>query len=421
MVALIQGLDALVKELAPKKDDQHTTEPSAIPSTADAPVAILPPPPGPTKLWDMVRDIRRRCFFRIQRLWDDLSDVSPYKPTATYLARILYIVSQCILRKQVESCRELALNILQRFPPTASNVRDLYEPLCIQLVATLKAHKISLASSPFVDLLQIVIGAYLRDVLGKKPASTTFSIRRVGCPRALFCQDCDLVNELLNDPSRNFMVSYWTIKRRQHIDKHLSSAKDLCTAVHKTFSSRKVSTTITKRKTLIDAAQALVAARKWSQNQIAATVFLQRLGGEGTTREIMKERWGDVDAALKGEKWFDKLGAPAPSAIVPPSSHRPPTTQVPLPQGTKRKGSDLQPGFSGSVTRSSAIASSSTNGLEGAVNSALSTRLPPTALGVAMVAPIIPSGTRTKQTARKSTRPVVQLGPVIDLTLEDSD
>jgi len=215
------------------------------------------------------------------------------------------------------------------------------------------------------------------------------------------------------------MTSYWAVKRRQHIDMHLQSARDMCTLAHMTISARKTATTITKSKTLTDASKALIEARGWTQKQAFAKTFLQQLGGEAVLKEIMKERWIDVVAALNGERWFGESCAAPPRTIVPPAFHQLPATQVPLPQGTKRKGPSLQPGPSGSATRSADVDSSSGNSLEAAMYSALAADPPATSSGETLrILPMPIPTRRTKQTARKNTHgTTTRLAPTVNSAL----
>jgi hypothetical protein len=82
--------------------------------------------------------------------------------------RIIEIIEQTIISANLDVCRTLFVDVLKNTGTSAEKFTQTYTPLIPRLRVLLQARNIDLWVPPFVDLFQILVGSYLRDVLGKK-------------------------------------------------------------------------------------------------------------------------------------------------------------------------------------------------------------------------------------------------------------
>ncbi|KIM42098.1 hypothetical protein M413DRAFT_126557 [Hebeloma cylindrosporum] len=347
----------------------------------------------------IIDDLMKECLEIAALQWSDAA-VSYMAPSHSYyhaqntnaqaqsctvkINRIIEIIELAIHSGQMDVCRTLFADIL-RSPGTSGNkVATLYSPLIPRLRTLLTMLNQDLCSPPFVDLMQVIVATYLKDVLGGRGAFNCL-LRKVGCG----CMDCQPLDKFLLDPSVSNATFRLVQNRRLHLETRLSSANDLCT-FQTIRSGSPHGLMVTKRPEV-------VLASSWNTRQKDAKAFLASIGTDDVISRIMGPRYPDVTQALNGVKAFASgLATPAASGI----SHFTPATHA-VPASRAAAATTIPPGTATATNRFPQAAASSSS----SPNNARQTL------------PAAPSRTTAGQKRKNS--PII-LGPVIDLTEDDT-
>ncbi|KAF9525403.1 hypothetical protein CPB83DRAFT_818559 [Crepidotus variabilis] len=229
----------------------------------------------------------------------------PYRNTShtSKVNRIVEVVQTSLELNNTNVCRTLFLDLLKSQGSTIEKFEWIYKPLVPLLRPVLRAQNYDIFVSPFLDLYQIFIGSYLRDIVGKKPASMANpKIRKIGCG----CGDCQLIDQFMFNGQSSSQLFRLVQARRLHLEKRLAAARDLCTyTVVKSGSPHGVQVTKLRE---------VVIAGTWAYKQNEAKKFLASIGPDDIIQKIMGPRYADVLSAVNGSKPF----GPITSALNPP-------------------------------------------------------------------------------------------------------
>ena len=254
--------------------------------------------------------------------------------------RIIEIVDLAITNGNVEICRTLFVDILKSLGTSETKFVQIYTPLISRLCPLLTSKKRDLFSAPFVDLLQILIGTYLRDVLGKKGQLSNVRLRKIGCG----CGDCQPLDKFILNPKTTSETFRLAQARRTHLESRIAQASDLCT-----YQTIKQGTPhglqVTKLKEVVQASM-------WEHRQQKAKKFLASIGSDSTISKIMGGRYADVVAAVNGTAKFGKGLIPSVANSAPAAA-----TGGPVTAATPRGDAPRNPG----ATSAAASNSSSVN------------------------------------------------------------
>jgi len=302
------------------------------------------------------------------------------QPDTKKIDRIIELVELCILTSCMGPCAKLFVLVLRCKGDSTSKFQKIYIPLIPRLRELLVKTKSDICTSPFLDLMQLFIATYLRDMLGTKTRNNRSQLRKVGCG----CEDCrSLDSFMLSDKAEHtFRLAQY---RRSHLESRLTNARDLCSYV--TVRSG------TPHQLVVKKHKEIVEAARWAGRQKQAKVFLASIGTDDTIAKIMGSRYADVRRALDGTQPFavaagSKAGPSGASAGSSNSVAGPSSTSTAVPATQIASTTNTLPGATSGTSSTTAIQALSAN-----VNTA---------------------GKKRKKTQ------TIQLGPVIDLTEGDS-
>lgn len=252
------------------------------------------------------------------------------------------IIEACLLTSCMAPCRKLFV-ILLKIPGSAGEkFENLYGRLIPPLRELLSSKNIDICSPPFIDLFQILVAMYLRDVLGSKP-STRPNIRKIGCK----CADCKSVDAFLLKPNLTETFRY-AQKRRTHVESKLDTITDLVTS--------EVIRDKNPHGLVVTKLPDFMATLQWEVRVTKARAFLKSVGEDNMIAKLMGDRYEDILKALQGAQRFILTagdaaaasagggGGAASSSLGVSSSKLDATTEMParessnwLLAGTKRK------------------------------------------------------------------------------------
>jgi len=178
--------------------------------------------------------------------------------------RIVEIVELAVHSEQMDVCRTLFADILRSPGTSGIKVTTLYSPLIPRLRTLLTKLNQDICSPPFVDLMQVILATYLKDVLGSRGAFNCL-LRKIGCG----CVDCQPLDKFMLDPDASTVTFRMAQHRRHHLESRISSATDLCTA-QTIRSGSPHGLVVTKRREI-------VLASSWNARQKNAKAFLASL------------------------------------------------------------------------------------------------------------------------------------------------
>jgi hypothetical protein len=258
---------------------------------------------------------------------------TPAMTEESKIQRILELVELSLLTENLMPCKALFVMLLKVPGAPFDRFQTLYDPLIPRLKQLLRAKGTDVCSSPFAELLHLLIGTYLRDILGSKSCNVNTAIRKVGCG----CAECNPVDAFLTSSSATEQLFRYVQARRTHVERQLSAASDLV----KFETIRRGSpygVLVTKRPEV-------VAASKWESRVARAKTFLRTIGDDNTISKLMGNRYADVLRALQGTQPFVlKVGGAAANASScagappnPSTGAAAPSSSVPAVAGTKRK------------------------------------------------------------------------------------
>lgn len=290
--------------------------------------------------------------------------------------RIIEIVQLTIISDNLDICRTLFIDILKSTGTSSEKFTQIYTPLIPRLRILLRSRKIDLCAPPFVDLFQILIGSYLREVLGKKGQRSKPRLREIGCG----CPDCLELDRFILDPTAQKTIFRFAQKRRTHLERKTANASDLCSCETVRWGNPH-GLQVTKNPEVVE-------AYTWENRQKAARTFLSSLGADEIIKKIMGMRYTDVVAAINGTTPFGaaKLAADGSSSS---------TSKVTPPPAPTQKGDAHRPAAaSSSVASGSRITSSS-----GAAN------LPSRKVVASNTRPTLASGVPAQMVGKKRKQP----------------
>lgn len=206
--------------------------------------------------------------------------------------RIIEIIDQAITTDNKEICRTLIIDILKNTGTSPEKFVQIYKPLIPPLRILLHSKNLDIYAPPFVDLFQILIGSYLRVVLGEKGQHLNLRLRKIGCG----CQDCQPLDKFILDPKTEKTTFRLVQKRRLHLEAQLSKASDICS--YETIKSGNPHGVQVTKLTKV------VQASKWESRQKEAKTFLSTIGTDEVIKKIMGVRYSDVIAAINGTVSF---------------------------------------------------------------------------------------------------------------------
>lgn len=309
----------------------------------------------------------------------------PTVPSPSTVDRIVEIVEHAIARSDSDICRLLFVEIIKSpgaNTSTSKKFQELYEPLIPCLRAVLSRKSQDICQPPFLDFMQIIIGLYLCDVLGRRDQISNADLRKIGCGSP----DCAPLDRFILDPTTTSTVFRLVQHRRTHLECQLARAHDLC--IHTTIRSG------SPHGLQVTKLPVVIAASTWANRQKAARAFLSLIGPDNVLSSIMGTRYSDVENALNGVRHFGAISTSSNISSAPTSGI--------------------------AVTTSSVAGIASSRPTAPAVNlnqpaSSSTTRLGNVSTGAAPPAKV--AGKKRKSIPNK---PLIQLGPVMDLTGEDS-
>jgi len=240
-------------------------------------------------------------------------NVEACEPHAT-IKILEMLVPRASLAHLVEA---MLTDILQKLSPVdGQGRRQFYLPLVADLTQLLAKHSIPLYSTPYVDLLRIVIGAYMAMVhvdkafVGGKPNR---QIRHVGCNKPI-CANCIALNVFMKDETRT-SLSFESIPAAEgaHIESAFMPSKKkkrLCNVeivqLGQGGGRKTVSVIVVKLDDVHDSQQ-------WVNKKAATKKFLAQFSDDDEVlKKIMGDNWDALVIALSGNEKFpkSKIGYP---------------------------------------------------------------------------------------------------------------
>ncbi|KAJ3867375.1 hypothetical protein EV359DRAFT_78625 [Lentinula novae-zelandiae] len=253
-----------------------------------------------------VRKFIERCLFIIITNWEDgLTDpvrarAYPYyqpptavSPSTSTPSRITELVELCVLARFLDPLTRLWSLLAKAKPLTLQeNFQTIYNPLIPQLRQLLTTKNLDISSSPFLELIQVVLGSYLRFVLGARPdPNALVPARKLGCG----CSDCQVLDNFLM--SKSLEQTFRLVQtRRTHLERQLYSGRDLVSFT--TIRSGSPHGLVVKKN------RQVADYQSWMQRQSQTKTFLGTIGDGNMLRKIAGHRYGDVLTAFEGKQQF---------------------------------------------------------------------------------------------------------------------
>ncbi|KAF5359061.1 hypothetical protein D9758_004791 [Tetrapyrgos nigripes] len=210
----------------------------------------------------------------IVRCWEVLVGFSYGQPARKpSVDRIIDIVELCVRTRRPKPCSPLSVAILKERAPTKVNFTSFYEVL---ISLTVQTKDLDVCTPPFNQVMEVLIGAYLQNVVGPKSATiASLRTRNIECG----CANCADVNRFLQSPSTELRVNKQPRFNLLHVCGYLNTATDLVTYTVGNYSRP---TPVTVRKTPI-----LLAYVQWAQRQTKAQAFLTTVGTDDVIAKVV--------------------------------------------------------------------------------------------------------------------------------------
>lgn len=399
-------------------------------STADSTASSLQKDAvAPLDIGEIVADLSKQCLQAAALQWSSVQSYpsypyhhhrAPNNSGTAKVDRIMTILDNAISLSEMNVCRTLIIDVLKSTGSTTEKFAQIYNPLIPRLRILLANKNMDITTAPFVDFLQIIIGLYMRDILGKRGNLLNPKLRKIGCG----CNDCKDLDKFILDPSSTTSTFRVVQARRLHLERQCASARDLCTYQTIKYGSPHA-VQVTKLPEIIQAST-------WVYRQKSAKAFLSTIGDDAVIAKIMGPRYVDVNNAISGVVPFGgeppRTHVPVPTTIA--SATGPQTATVPQaanPGVPVRTSVQQLPAVSGVPQRTSvppqAVSASSTiitqrpsvHPQASASSRSSSNNIGPAATSSA----VPPQQVAGKKRKSGPTKPYIQLGPVIDLTSDD--
>ncbi len=175
----------------------------------------------------MERTAVDKCIQTATRLWE-VTVAAPYyyRPSnnngnTQQVDRIIRLGDLYISTERVSSCQPLFVDLLQKKPMKRDTFDTIYKSLTVRLRGTVEKKDLSICDAPFANIMQVLIGFYLHDILGAKPKPV--NMRTVGCG----CSDCNTMNAFLQAETPETRTMSLVKKQKDHIVGKLWLVKDL--------------------------------------------------------------------------------------------------------------------------------------------------------------------------------------------------
>jgi hypothetical protein len=329
---------------------------------------------GPDSDFDKVLE---RCINAVIMQWNSVvaqpRQTYPYstygnQPSQSRITRLTKLVELCIITGHLVPCDRLFVLVIKNNEdnPLSAKFQKLYNPLIIELKKLLSNHGIDITSAPFGLFFRLLVGSYLQGILGTKGRHIQVpTVRKIGCG----CVPCAHLDRFMTSMTAEYIFRY-NQTQRQHLENRLNSSAGRELVTYKTIRSGSPHGLVVTKKPEV------VAAMQWSQRRDQAKIFLSNLGDDVVISKLMGPRYPDVVKSLEGVQQYvvaanDNVSRPQPLA---------PSNAANAPQAST------------SAAAATAI-------------------LPP-------AGPVLPATTANKR--KRAGPPAIVLGPVIDLTGDDS-
>ncbi|CAA7268307.1 unnamed protein product [Cyclocybe aegerita] len=222
------------------------------------------------------------------------------------LPQVIELLEMTLVNGDLDTCTQLFVNVFCYRGSSVDNFRQIYNYLIPRLKSFLESRNIDVCTPPFVDVFRVLVGRYLRDVLGTKTPLAGGNIQHLRCG----CATCTPLHQFLLNPSSRVTDIKMTKTRQHHLESQIAAASDLFTAVRIQM-GKFPDMRVTKRP-------AVVETGLWLARQQAARRFLSTVGSDQLVQKIKGTRYPDVVRAINGTKVFDSvqstLSKPAVSA-----------------------------------------------------------------------------------------------------------
>jgi hypothetical protein len=289
-------------------------------------------------------------------------------PSQFRVTRITKLVELCIITGNLAPCDRLFTSVIKDKEDStlSAKFQKLYSPVIIELKKLLSDRGIDITSPPFVSFFRVVIGTYLQGLLGTKVRHVqAATIPKVGCG----CVPCADLDRFMSSTTAEHTFRY-NQTLRHHLENRLRSSPAQELVTYQTIRSGSPHGFVVTKK------REVVAAMQWSHRHKQAKIFLSSIGDDTVISKLMDLRYPDVMKSLEGNQQYMVVAADystRPQPLAPSNAANTP------------------------------LASTSTSVAE------------------AITPPVAPVPTNSMANKRKRAGPPpIALGPVIDLTGDDS-
>ncbi|KAF8656949.1 hypothetical protein AX16_002304 [Volvariella volvacea WC 439] len=187
--------------------------------------------------------------------------------------------------------KDLLNQLLSPLEEIPNRLNKVYVPLVTPLLNTISQHHKGARPSEVSDFLRQIICWYLKEKLGSKPEIME-TARPLGCG----CEECQQLDRFLTKSGESSHTFSVVLVRRRHLIQRLEAGKDIV--------SYEVIARGSPHKLVVQKIPAVAAAFDWSSRHSAAEKFLSKFGDEDSMKELMGDRYQDVEAALDGIRPF---------------------------------------------------------------------------------------------------------------------
>lgn len=126
-------------------------------------------------------------------------------------------------------CQDIFALLLQKYPPTAANVTAVLLPTLKGLPEILTKHQIPPDTQPFKGYIKDIFIAWIRDVLGPKPAEITYQVNPVHenilrcASSGIGCRDCSELVSFLSSSETKISIERIGAPKVKHLASQLAS------------------------------------------------------------------------------------------------------------------------------------------------------------------------------------------------------
>lgn len=267
-------------------------------------------------------NVLERCLTAAIMQWNPVvAQPRPIYPYSTYgnqplpshsrVTRITKLVELCIITGHLVPCDRLFTSIIKdkEDSPLSAKFQKLYNPLITELKKLLSDRGIDITSSPFVSFFRSVIGTYLQGLLGTKDRHVQAArIPKVGCG----CAPCVDLDRFMSSAAAEHSFRY-NQTLRHHLENRLRSSSALELVTYKTIRAGSPHGFVVAKKPEV------VAAMQWSYRHEQAKVFLSSIGDDTVISKLMDLRYPDVVKSLEGNQQYVVVATDYSTRPQPPT------------------------------------------------------------------------------------------------------